>query len=636
MADKQRYKITGIVFQGKGSESTDNLFKPFRPFENKDQNPWDNLPQLNSYEAGDVLELEMLSNDLTSISGDEINSARLLARAKSPAARIYEMVWELGYSFNHSPLAMKEVADLLTNDGIDDQSLQDLTHIPFVTIDNDDSKDLDQALHIEEVPANECAGGYIVRYALADAAWYVRPDSALFNEAIERGVTYYLPGFCLPMLPSELSEGLVSLNPNVDRRALIFEIYLSPTGEAMMTNLFRGRINSQAKLSYSGVQKYFDWKKSDTDTKPPHLLSGQKYTESLNLLETVGNLLITISTDRGVVTYERFENYVQSSTIPGDTLSFHLETRTDVSLWNEQISLLCNTEGASFLRHFDIPIEHIQPIFRVHDAPDPEDLEGFSKFVAELVELAELPSDKWLWKNNSKQNVASYLRTLPRDGELAHFTAAIERQLLITNQRSVFMIAPHRHHALAVAAYSRFSSPMREMVGIFTHKEALEQLSLENQQLSDEEDEALRARIIDVANRAKQGQGQLNKAVSQLAIDDLFTKDLVKPVAERTIFSGVILGIQATRLYIRMNKPPVEIKIYVDDLKDCFGEGIELSREKSYITKAPQDGKGLTAEERPSNKKLSGQILYKAGDIILFKVKSFENKRRKWHFTLLD
>lgn len=107
------------------------------------------------------------------------------------------------------PIAVEEqVQELLKLPSpTEDKDLKNLLHLPFVTIDNQDSRDLDQALYISRVD-----GGYNILYALADASYYAPPGSPLFKEALKRGTSYYLPGLCIPMMPKELSEGLISLN----------------------------------------------------------------------------------------------------------------------------------------------------------------------------------------------------------------------------------------------------------------------------------------------------------------------------------------------------------------------------------------------------------------------------------------
>src|SRR5215212_373325 len=114
------------------------------------------------------------------------------------------------------PEVEAEVDGFLAAPGLDDPALADRTALAFVTIDGPGTRDLDQAVHVEDTGA-----GFHLRYAIADASYYVRPGTALFEEALARGASFYLPGASVPMLPRALSEGLISLGPDVVRRALI-------------------------------------------------------------------------------------------------------------------------------------------------------------------------------------------------------------------------------------------------------------------------------------------------------------------------------------------------------------------------------------------------------------------------------
>jgi ribonuclease R len=498
---------------------------------------------------------------------------------------------------------LQEVDALMADPGIDDPGLEDLTALPFVTIDNEDSRDLDQALQIER-----CAGGrgFIVRYALADAAHFVRPESALFAEALERGVSYYLPGRCVPMLPPRLSEGIVSLNPNVPRRALVFVMKLDDRGLAVETTLVRARIRSRAKLTYIGVQGFYDGPAVSA-------LAGQDYTESLELLQTVGLLRIEDARQRDVVQFNRVEVEVYlepSATGGGDGFAVHKEERSLSSCYNEQISLLCNMEGARLLAEAAAP--EVQAVYRVHAAPDGESLDHLKGVIDDVVAVHGLEPRTYAWRRGA-ESLADYLERLPTSSVDARLRSALERQVLMTNRRSVFSAEPGRHFALGVSPYSRFSSPMREVVGIFTHKEALELLGLAPARGERGQDEAIRKRVISAANRSKERQRSLTKAVTRLCINDLLKRDLDLPQAERSVYRGTILGIRPTRLYVGLDAPPVELKVYVEDLEAHAGVDLEIVGEGARLAPAGQGG-------GPS---------YRLGDPVELKVQG-RSKRGKW------
>ena len=473
---------------------------------------------------------------------------------------------------------MREVQQQLDHPGIDDSGLEDLTALPLVTIDYAESLDLDQAMFIERG-----AAGFTVYYALADAAHYVRPGTALFTEALARGVSYYLPRLVLPMLPAELSEGIVSLNPNVDRRAVVFVIQLDAGGQAQDTELLRARVHSRAKLTYDGVQRFLDRPEGDP-------LAGQPYSETLELLREVGQLRMDDARRRDVVSFNREDVEVDFTDELDGQLCFKRDLRNMASRYNEQISLLCNIEGARLLlRHGPEP--HVQPVFRVHEAPSEGSREHLARMLEAMAAAHGLDSELLRWRRDAGESLGDFLDRLRGEpGVGRRLLAAVERQALITNQRSVFSSEPGRHFALGVKPYARFSAPMREIVGIFTHKEALEKQGLCAAPRPAEEDELLREQVIDAANRAKQRQRRISKDVLRLALDQLLRADLSLPLPRRPIHRGTILGLNHSRLYVRLDSPSVELKVYVQDMERALEQSLELRPDEVELRSIKEPG----------------------------------------------
>lgn len=463
------------------------------------------------------------------------------------------------------PEVSGEVEALVADPGITDSSLVDMTHLPFVTIDNDDSRDLDQAVQIEGDLKN-----FVVRYALADASFYVKPGSPLFKEAVKRGASYYLPHLCVPMLPPELSEGIVSLNPGVERRAMVFVMRLDADGEVVSTEIFRARIRSRAKLSYNGVQAFYDNPKESD-------LSGQEFTQTLELLERVGKLRIDAAIAKGVIQYNRVEEEIRLNP-EGTGFVIQQEKRNNCSRYNEQISLLCNEEGAKFIAGKD---PRIHPIFRIHEAPPPESFQKLEHMITQIVSEHQLDPEVWEWSPEA-ETLSDYLDRIFNIPHHQGVASAIERQILITNQRSMFADEQAGHYALGVDLYSRFSAPMREIVGIFTHKEAFEKLG-QTPLLSPEDDEAYRKAIIKSGNRAREIQKNIEKAVNRLVVDQLFSSELKVPLDQRKIHSGTILGIKASRLYVRLDDIPLEIKVYTSGIEKQQGQKLNYQKDNVFI-----------------------------------------------------
>ena len=474
----------------------------------------------------------------------------------------------------HPAEALREAEQLCERPGLDDPALVDLRHLAFITIDNADSRDLDQALHIERT-----ADGYLVRYALADAAWYVRPGSALFEEALRRGASYYLPGLSIPMLPRSLSEGVISLNPGVDRRALVFELRLGADGGHVSTELRRALVHSRRKLTYPGVQEFLSAQPGAPATTPPtavgHTWDDEDFAPSLRLLAVVGALRLAEAAERDVVHYMRRPVEAVPPSDPSDS-QFGLvrEARTQVDRYNEQISLLCNTAGAHLLasaaQKLGRPLPNLQPVYRTHAAPPGRRLQELAELVEALVRGRDLDPERWSWRRSAGETLADYLARLPEQGPESRITLAIHTQALRTNERSMFAAEPLGHYGVGAEVYARFSAPMREIVGIFTHKEAIELLEGHGGDPPDE-DEELRAAVIEAGNRAKGRQSALTKAVEGLAIEQLLERDLALPLAERPRRRGTVTGMSPGRAYVQLDDPPIQLKVYLEDLTAARG-----------------------------------------------------------------
>lgn len=473
----------------------------------------------------------------------------------SPAEVVADALQSLEIRASHSPESIAETHHWLANPGIDDPSLADYTKLAFVTIDNPDSRDLDQALLIERHEGSS----YRVRYALADAAYYVRAGSALFEEALARGTTYYTPILAVPMLPLELSEGLVSLNPDVDRRALVFDMIVNEQGVVTRTGVVRARIHSQAKLDYKGVQAWLD--EDPVAVRP--------FDESLLLLRELGTILISAATQRGVVRFNRVESHI---TVAGDPPHFAAARRLryQTERYNEQISLLCNMQGAEMLLAMSGFNDAIQAVFRVHDAPLRKSL---GKLRSTLDSFAKLQADPEVWQWHPEQALADYVESLPSDEQHSRRVQAIQRQIMQAQRASSFMPEAGEHHALQAASYARFSSPMREVVGIFTHKELLEALG--GHSFDDMSDDALREQVIQIANSSRQRQRKLEKVIEFAAIFSVFSRELAldTPPAHR----GTIMGMRGDRLYVALDDLALDVKLYKDDLQEQFNSDYTMS-----------------------------------------------------------
>lgn len=485
-----------------------------------------------------------------------------------PNAALRARLRGLGIDDGYPEAVLAEVAAWQRDPGIDDASLDDRRELPFVTVDGPNTRDLDQALFVERRGA-----AFTVHYAIADAAHFVRPDSRLLEEALRRGASYYLPGEAVPMLPRALSEGLVSLGPGVDRRAMLFEMDIAAEGRCTATRIVRARIRSRAQLSFDEVEALVSGR-ADERVRDPAIV------DSLVAMHEVGQLRAEDAEARGVVAYHRNEIRVQVAR-PSQGLHARLQAveaaRSVIEADNAQLSLLCNSEGARILRDHIEAGAHAQPIYRVHPAPDASSLARLEASIAAATRAHGL-AGPWRW-DRDRESLAAYVRRLPIVGEHARLGEALMRQALMINMRSTNEREPGPHHGVGSEPYARFSAPMREVVGVFLHKEMWELLT----GIGDDpkRDQALRQRVIEATNRARELQRQLVRTAEQLVIDALFADDLALPRSARPLHRGTLMGLRHGRAYVHLDQPPLDVKVYIDRLERGYGcdeHGVILAR----------------------------------------------------------
>lgn len=496
-----------------------------------------------------------------------------------PRKRLEELVDRLGIRAPADPEVDAEVSAWIASPGLDDE-LVDETGIPYVTIDNEGSRDLDQALHVTRE-----GGAFTLRYALADASYYARPGTALWRRALAMGSSYYLPGFAIPMLPEALSEGIVSLNPAVLRRAVVFTLRVDAEGRCVEARVHRARIFSRAKLSYEGVQRWFD----AGCTGDPRC-DAPEVSESLLAFAALGTLRIAEAASRGVLPLQRYEAEVDIDPSDPQRLVAVARDRNDVERWNEQISLLCNMEGAKMLQSLGHSGEDVQAVYRVHLPPLDVRLDELEEILHALAERRGL-EDRWRWRRG-RHDLAAWMGGLP-EGELnARLSQAVQRQVRYTYRASEFQARSGPHHALGVDGYSRMSAPMREAVGVFSHKELLEGLKLVAPR-SREEDLATREAVIAAANEARRRQGEIDNAVDLLVLEQLLGDDLALEPSLRPWRAGTVVGVRPSRVYVALDGCAVDLKVYVVDLEGYYGT---TYREEHRVALLPEvEGRGAPA-----------------------------------------
>ena len=558
---------------------------------------------------GDFLLLERRGVDRYKILG--------IIQSGSILHEVYDIALGYGLEFGFSEAVEAEVARF-TEVPVVFSDCEDFRHIPFVTVDGAGTRDLDQALYVGTPDdgfwqaEKDCV--YVVWYAIADASWFVRPGSALFEEALNRGTSVYFAGMSVPMLPHALSQGIVSLNAHVDRRALIFVMQVASDGRCIRTDLRRGCICSRGKLVSEDVSAFLAHPED-------HAWSREPFAQSLLNFKAVGLLRLAESRTRNVVHFNRVALDVDLNSAK-TAFTLGLDERLDVDLYNEQLSLLCNMEGASILKKLAQDDPEVLAIFRNHEAPSIRDVEEVHEAINAIARAQDMPAH-WYW-NMSHTSLADFFESLPPEScnsdpaappetrKAYRVRQAMERQVLMMQRRSVFSPDAGLHSALGVNPYARFSAPMREIVGVFTHKEAIEAEFDTPLTLSKEENAEVRMRVIEASNHARRVQGDIDKAIDSCAIAHVVSHDYDVEESQRPLRQGIILGMKSSALYVRLDMPPIELKVYIKDMVDKTGMAWHLNDDMTILTRE------------------DGGVVYRVGDSIQLRVSAFEPQKKKW------
>ena len=324
----------------------------------------------------------------------------------------------------------------------------DIRNMRLVTIDDESARDFDDAIYCEPRPR----GGYRLVVAIADVSHYVRPGSPLDEEAIQRGNSVYFPDHVVPMLPEKLSNGLCSLNPDVDRLCMVADMTISAAGNISGYTFYQAVMRSHARLTYNKVSAMLE----HPDTEQGYKLSAH-YADLLPHLHNLYGLyklLRKARTERGAIDFETTETKIvfDAQRKIEEIVPVH---RNDAHKIVEECMLCANVATARFLKKHKIPA-----LYRVHDGPSEERLSNLRLFLGELgLQLG----------GGDKPSSADYQALL---GQVADRPDANVIQMVMLRSLSQAVYSPEEagHFGLGFASYTHFTSPIRRYPDLIVHR----------------------------------------------------------------------------------------------------------------------------------------------------------------------
>jgi ribonuclease R len=354
--------------------------------------------------------------------------------------------YEVPHRFSPETLAQAgKLPDKLR--AIDKKHRIDLTDVPLVTIDGEDARDFDDAVYCEPTKVGR-GKGWRLLVAIADVSHYVKPGDPLDDDAYERATSVYFPRRVIPMLPEKLSNGLCSLNPNVERLSMVCDMLVNATGDVHAYQFYPAVICSHARFTYTEVAAVLANTRGPEATRYANLVP-----ELLNLHE-VYRVLLKSRAQRGAIDFNTTETQIVCDD-NGRIEKIVPRTRTEAHRLIEEAMLAANVCAADFIQRGKHP-----SLYRVHEGPTPERktvLQSYLKALGLGLSISDDP------KPGEFQALAQATKDRPD-------AAQIHMMLLRSMQQAIYTPANSGHFGLAYEAYTHFTSPIRRYPDLLVHR----------------------------------------------------------------------------------------------------------------------------------------------------------------------
>lgn len=465
----------------------------------------------------------------------------------------------------------------------DYKNRRDLRDVRMVTIDGEDAKDLDDAVSIEKLDN----GMYLLGVHIADVSHYVKEGSSLDKEAYERGTSVYLVDRVIPMLPRKLSNGLCSLNMGEDRLAFSVMMKIDTTGKIIDSEIFKSVINVNERMNYSDVT-------SILEKKDKKLIERYKeFVPDFKLMEKLSNILRKRRTKRGSIDFEIPEAKVilDKEGKPVDVKKYELTISNNII---EDFMLAANETVAERFFWLEAPF-----MYRVHDLPDTEKLEEFSRFIYnygyKIKGLTQLQPMAF-------QSLLEDIKGKPEE-------RIISTLMLRSMQQARYSPTNTGHFGLAAQYYCHFTSPIRRYPDLFIHRVMSELIENEYKFKSDKR--AKKLKKISVEGSKHSSEKEREAQLAERDSVDLKKAEYMREYLGET-FTGVISSVTSFGFFVELDNT-IEGLVRVENIEDDY----YVYNEKQY---------SLVGERKKK--------VYKLGDTVEVVVARVDVETRKIDFAV--
>lgn len=406
---------------------------------------------------------------------------------------------------------------------------KDLRGLFTFTIDPASAKDFDDAISIESR-----AKGWRLWVHIADVAHYVTLDSATFEEASQRGNSFYFPKKVIPMIPERLSNMICSLRPNEDKLVMTVETDFDHQGKVTGQKMYEAVIRSDARLAYEEVDDFFDGNKTDLS---PTL------KQALELGRNLSAKLSKIRIDSGYVFFDLPEIEYEYDD-EGFVHHLGIAEETESHKMIENFMLIANEYTANILSR-----KATSSIYRIHEDPDTQKIER-------LAAILDFYGIAYLEKENLNKSVQSLLASLPNKD----YHRVFDRIILRSMKKAKYSTLHIRHFGLALEDYTHFTSPIRRLCDLVVHH--LCKIYV----IKSSHDKVRKEQINRWANIASEQELQADSA--ERDIEKVYGATFMRDkIGEK--FTGLVISTNSSGVFVRLNELPVTAMLQ----KEQFGGG---------------------------------------------------------------
>lgn len=507
-------------------------------------------------EKGKVIAAEIVRYG-TAVSPPEGELVQIMGDPDDSEVQVQSIVFRYGFSTSFPAQVRREAA--LCPFSIDPQEIaarEDLRELSIVTIDGEQARDFDDAVFVRRKN-----GGYELIVSIADVAYYVRPQSALDEEAYARGTSVYFPDRAIPMLPEALSNGICSLNPNEDRLTKTVCVEFNAKGVVIRSHFANSVIRSHERMTYTDVRRIL------VDGQPETLARYSHLVDQFRLMQELAFLIYETRRARGNLDFDLPEAEIVLD-LQGMPENIIRAERNIAHRIIEEFMIAANEAVARYLTEREIPL-----LYRVHEGPDREALESLAPFLLSLG--YRLPVKKERVTPVEIQKILEAARGKPEE-------RVINRVLLRAMKQAHYQPENIGHFGLASTCYTHFTSPIRRYPDLIVHR--MLEKAMAGDKPKPKEREELSAYLAEAGKQTSERERTAMDAEREM-IDLKKAQFMMDKIGEE--FTGFITSLANFGFFVELDAYFIEGLVKLSSLTDDE----YYYYEKEYVIKGNRHGR---------------------------------------------